>query len=118
MLAGMRWLPAWLALLPIPLLLSACARPGRDVAPPERMESARSRAGVLEATVDPELAPGALRTADGAPIVVVVETRDRSIAVTAELVRDPSRTDLRELRAPRVMADVEPTLLLQPAASP
>lgn len=70
---------------------------------------------VLSACAAPERAPTAssdgLHTEDGAPIVVVVETRDRSTAVTAELVRDPSRGDLRELRAPRVTADVDLDLL-------
>ena len=59
----------------------------------------------------------ALHTATGAPIVVVVEMRDHSTAVTADLVRDPARGDLHELRAPRVSADVHPDLLL-PATLP
>lgn len=92
--------------------LAACAAPAPlDGDGPRGLE-----AGV--ASPDPVLAPGALRTADGAPVVVVVETRDRSMAVTAALVRDPSRTDLRELVAPRVMADVAPALFFVGAPSP
>ena len=48
-----------------------------------------------------------LRDETGAPIVVVVETRERSLAVTAELLRDPSRTDLHDMLAPNATAAVD-----------
>lgn len=118
MLPAMRRTSAWVGLVSWVLLSSACVSPEREAAPLGETERPAASTGVPEAPADPIVAPGGLRTTAGAPIVVVVETRDRSIAVTAELVRDPSRTDLRELRAPRVMADVEPALLLQPAFSP
>lgn len=109
MLRGMRDRVVLLTLAPLVLSLAGCA-----AAPEADVDDDPGTSAAFEAA----LAPGALRTRGGEPIVVVVETRDRSIAVTAELVRDPTRTDLHELRAPRVMADIDTSLLLQPAVSP
>lgn len=127
MLPSVRALSSGLGLLVAAAALTACTALGSGAGTDEETRSPTLAAedarhtplAALEArgaALHPRIA--ALHTPEGAPIVVVVETREESFAVTADLVRDPARGDLHELRAPRVMADIDPTLLLQPAVSP